>query len=105
MTRDEKVLTRDDSDVCQPAISNQVIWVYLSMNVVTDLYLISIPVPMLWQSSLKPVKKFGLIILFSGGLFVVACAILRCALIVAVSLMYPGGAAQSVAIHQLTVTS
>ncbi|KAI2622725.1 hypothetical protein GGS26DRAFT_242269 [Hypomontagnella submonticulosa] len=73
----------DPGNVCQPAISNQVIWVYLSMNVVTDLYLISIPVPMLWQSSLKPVKKFGLIILFSGGLFVVACAILRCALIVA----------------------
>lgn len=55
------------------------------MNVLTDLYLISIPVPMLWQSSLKPAKKFGLIILFSGGLFVVACAILRCALIVTVS--------------------
>ncbi|KAI1371623.1 hypothetical protein F4677DRAFT_305867 [Hypoxylon crocopeplum] len=72
----------DPGNVCQPAISNQVIWVYLSMNVITDLYLISIPVPMLWQSSLKPVKKFGLIILFSGGLFVVACAILRCALIV-----------------------
>ncbi|KAI0157118.1 hypothetical protein GGR52DRAFT_577115 [Hypoxylon sp. FL1284] len=72
----------DPGNVCQPAVSNEVIWVYLSMNVVTDLYLISIPVPMLWQSTLKPVKKFGLIILFSGGLFVVACAILRCALIV-----------------------
>ncbi|KAI1773794.1 hypothetical protein F4818DRAFT_101827 [Hypoxylon cercidicola] len=72
----------DPGNVCQPAVSNQVIWVYLSMNVITDLYLISIPVPMLWQSSLKPVKKMGLIILFSGGLFVVACAILRCALIV-----------------------
>ncbi|KAI1767222.1 hypothetical protein GGR53DRAFT_518623 [Hypoxylon sp. FL1150] len=72
----------DPGNVCQPAVSNQVIWVYLSMNVITDLYLISIPVPMLWQSSLKPVKKIGLIVLFSGGLFVVACAILRCALIV-----------------------
>ncbi|KAI1207526.1 uncharacterized protein F4807DRAFT_452868 [Annulohypoxylon truncatum] len=72
----------DPGNTCQPAISNQIIWVYLSMNVITDLYLISIPVPMLWQSSLRPVKKFGLILLFSGGLFVVACAILRCALIV-----------------------
>ncbi|XXH01068.1 hypothetical protein Hte_007419 [Hypoxylon texense] len=72
----------DPGNVCQPAVSNEVIWVYLSMNVITDLYLISIPVPMLWQSSLKPAKKIGLIILFSGGLFVVACAILRCALIV-----------------------
>lgn len=59
------------------------------MNVITDLYLISIPVPMLWQSSLKPVKKIGLIVLFSGGLFVVACAILRCALIVTVSKLFP----------------
>ncbi|KAL7620076.1 hypothetical protein AAE478_010625 [Parahypoxylon ruwenzoriense] len=72
----------DPGNTCQPAISNQIIWVYLSMNVTTDLYLISIPVPMLWQSTLKPVKKFGLILLFSGGLFVVVCAILRCALIV-----------------------
>lgn len=52
------------------------------MNVTTDLYLISIPVPMLWQSSLKPFKKLGLMLLFSTGLFVVACATLRCVLIV-----------------------
>lgn len=66
-------------------MSNQVIWTYLSCNVVTDFYLLSIPVPMLWQSSLKPAKKVGLIILFSGGLFVIICAILRCVLIVTVS--------------------
>jgi len=73
-------------DVCQPAVSNQIVWVYLSFNVATDLYLLSIPVPMLWQSSLKPMKKVGLIVLFSGGLFVVMCAILRCVYIVTVGL-------------------
>ncbi|KAI2629909.1 hypothetical protein GGR54DRAFT_284512 [Hypoxylon sp. NC1633] len=67
---------------CQPAISNGVVWVFGSLNVVTDLYLISIPLPMLWQSSLKPVKKFGLIILFSGGIFVIVCALLRAVFIV-----------------------
>lgn len=72
-------------DVCQPAVSNQVIWVYLSFNVSTDLYLLSIPLPMLWQAKLKPIKKWGLLFLFSGGLFVVVCATLRCVLIVTVS--------------------
>ena len=37
---------------------------------------------MLWQSSLKPIKKIGLMLLFSSGLLVVACATLRCVLIV-----------------------
>ncbi|KAM7185647.1 hypothetical protein V8F20_011725 [Naviculisporaceae sp. PSN 640] len=69
-------------EVCQPAISNQIVWTYFGMNVSTDLYLISIPVPMLFQANLKPLRKVGLIILFSGGLFVVACATLRCVLIV-----------------------
>lgn len=55
------------------------------MNVITDLYLISIPLPMLWQSSLKPLKKFGLIIIFSGGLFIIVCALIRAIFIVTVS--------------------
>ncbi|KAI5920759.1 hypothetical protein F4810DRAFT_397324 [Camillea tinctor] len=32
---------------------------------------------MLWRSTLQPSKKLGLVILFSGGIFVIACAILR----------------------------
>lgn len=63
-------------------------WVYLAFNVSTDLYLLSIPLPMLWQAKLKPMKKWGLLFLFSGGLFVVVCATLRCILIVTVSLNY-----------------
>ncbi|KND88026.1 hypothetical protein TOPH_07311 [Tolypocladium ophioglossoides CBS 100239] len=72
----------DPGNVCQPAVSNQVIWVYYAFNVFTDLYLISIPIPMLWKATLRPWKKIGLILLFSGGLFVVVCATLRCILIV-----------------------
>ncbi|KAK7457394.1 hypothetical protein Landi51_01527 [Colletotrichum acutatum] len=72
----------DPGNVCQPAISNQVVWVYLAFNVSTDLYLLSIPLPMLWQARLKPIKKWGLLFLFSGGLFVVVCATLRCIMIV-----------------------
>lgn len=75
-------------DVCQPAVSNQIIWVYWAFNVTTDLYIISIPLPMLWTTTLKPWRKIGLIFLFSGGIFVVVCATLRCALIVLVCCLY-----------------
>lgn len=36
---------------------------------------------MLWKASLKPAKKAGLILLFSGGAFVTMAGILRCVLI------------------------
>ncbi|KAK4097327.1 hypothetical protein N658DRAFT_489302 [Parathielavia hyrcaniae] len=71
----------DPGNICQPAISNQVVWMYLAFNVTTDLYLLSIPLPMLWQSGLRPMKKAGLMVVFGGGLLVVAFAILRCAMI------------------------
>lgn len=71
--------------MCQPAISKVDIIVTLVLNVVTDIYLICIPVPLLWKSSLRPLKKAGLIILFSGGLFVTVAGVLRCVLILSVS--------------------
>ena len=72
-------------DVCQPAVSAQVVWVYLAFNVITDLYLLSIPLRMLWAAALKPLKKAGLMVLFGGGVLVIACATLRCVLIITVS--------------------
>ncbi|PHH61338.1 hypothetical protein CDD81_472 [Ophiocordyceps australis] len=72
----------DPGNICYPAVSQQIVWVYLAFNITTDLFLLSIPVPMLWKSSLRPMKKIGLILLFSGGIFVVICATLRCILIV-----------------------
>ncbi|KAK4150035.1 hypothetical protein C8A00DRAFT_37367 [Chaetomidium leptoderma] len=73
----------DPGIFCQPAISEIDIFVTVVLNVLTDIYLMSIPIPMLWTSSLKPLKKAGLILLFSGGIFVTTAAILRCALIIA----------------------
>ncbi|KAI1772038.1 hypothetical protein F4818DRAFT_427419 [Hypoxylon cercidicola] len=75
-------ISPDPGNVCQPAISNSIVWVYGSLNIATDLYLISIPLPMLWKSSLKPLKKLGLVILFSGGLFIIVCALIRAIFIV-----------------------
>ena len=71
-------------DICQPAVSNQIIWLFLSCNVATDLYVLSIPIPMLWSANMRLFKKLGLMVLFSGGLVVIACAILRVVLLVAV---------------------
>ncbi|KAM7195512.1 hypothetical protein V8F33_006682 [Rhypophila sp. PSN 637] len=66
---------------CQLAISRIDIFVTVVLNVLTDLYLLTIPIPMLWKAALRPAKKAGLILLFSGGLFVTMAGILRCVLI------------------------
>jgi hypothetical protein len=78
-------VTDHHQDFCQPAISRIDIFVTVVLNVLTDVYLMCIPLPMLWTSSLRPLKKAGLILLFSGGLFVTVAGILRCVLIVTVS--------------------
>lgn len=72
----------DPGNVCHPAIANNIVWLGYSLNVSTDMYLISIPLPMLWGSRLHKWKKAGLLFLFSGGLFVMVCATLRCYYIV-----------------------
>ena len=47
---------------------------------------LSIPLPMLWSSTLKPLKKVGLMVVFGGGLLVIMCAVIRCVVIVSVRL-------------------
>ncbi|KAF0316938.1 hypothetical protein GQ607_015824 [Colletotrichum asianum] len=72
----------DPGNTCQPAISKVNILVTVVLNVLTDLYLMSIPIPMLWFSKLPLRKKLGLIVLFSGGILVTMAGILRCVLII-----------------------
>ncbi|KJR88211.1 uncharacterized protein SPSK_07260 [Sporothrix schenckii 1099-18] len=72
----------DPGNHCQPAISRIDIFVTVVLNVATDIYLMSIPLPMLWKANLRPAKKIGLMVLFSGGIFVTTAAILRCILII-----------------------
>ncbi|KAI4591734.1 hypothetical protein KJ359_012657 [Pestalotiopsis sp. 9143b] len=67
---------------CQPAISRINVFVTLAFNVSTDLYLLTIPIPMLWSAQIQLWKKLGLIVLFSGGIFVMMAGILRCVLII-----------------------
>ncbi|KAL8967067.1 MAG: hypothetical protein Q9183_003085 [Haloplaca sp. 2 TL-2023] len=51
------------------------------LNVTTDAYLLSIPLPLFWQARIDPKKKAWLLIMFGGGVFVMMAGILRCALI------------------------
>ncbi|KAJ5365552.1 hypothetical protein N7517_008438 [Penicillium concentricum] len=71
----------DPGNYCQPAVSKIDIYVTVVLNVATDLYLISIPAPLLLKARLKWREKLELLILFSGGLFVMMAGILRCVLI------------------------
>lgn len=74
------------SDHCQPAVSKIDIYVTVVLNVATDIYLISIPAPMLFKARLRWREKLELLVLFSGGLFVMMAGILRCVLILTVRL-------------------
>ncbi|KAL2206381.1 hypothetical protein CC79DRAFT_1369800 [Sarocladium strictum] len=75
-------ISPDPGQFCYPAISPALVWVYLSFNVLTDLYLIAIPMPMLFRAAMPWWKRAWLVGLFSLGLFVVMAAILRVVLLV-----------------------
>ncbi|KAI0205200.1 hypothetical protein F4808DRAFT_473276 [Astrocystis sublimbata] len=67
---------------CQPATSARIVWTYAALNIASDVYLLSIPLPMLWNTTLALPKKLGLMFLFSGGIFIIVCALIRAVLIV-----------------------
>jgi len=67
----------DPGNVCQAAISKPVIWASFAANVSTDIYLISIPLPMLWESRLRTLKKIASSIILGAGVFVLVCAMLK----------------------------
>ncbi|KAF9761040.1 hypothetical protein IL306_003981 [Fusarium sp. DS 682] len=54
------------------------------LNILTDVYLLAIPIPMLWGARIPKVKKYGLLVLFSGAVFVMVAGLLRCILLLKV---------------------
>lgn len=64
-------------DVCQPAVSKPIVWVSFTANILTDIYLILIPLPMLWRSSLKTIKKIASSFILGAGIFILVCATLK----------------------------
>lgn len=81
-TQNKTLTTR--VDLCQPALSKVYILLTVTLNIATDVYLLFIPLPMLWGARIKAVKKIGLIVLFSGAIFVMVAGLLRCILILQV---------------------
>ncbi|KAG9203139.1 hypothetical protein G6514_003662 [Epicoccum nigrum] len=67
----------DPGNSCQPGISTSIIWSQFVMNVLTDLFLLFIPMPMLWKSSLHFYKKIATTVVLSAGVFIVICAVLK----------------------------
>ncbi|KAI1334943.1 hypothetical protein F5Y15DRAFT_399780 [Xylariaceae sp. FL0016] len=71
----------DPGMYCHASVSPANLFVTLALNVSTDIYILGIPLPLLWMASIKFWKKLGLIILVSGSLFVICIGCLRCYLI------------------------
>lgn len=70
-------ITPDPGNVCQAAISRPIVWVSFVTNVTTDAYLLMIPIPMLWRSSLRLVKKIAATLVLGAGALVIVCAFLK----------------------------
>ncbi|OGM47934.1 hypothetical protein ABOM_002713 [Aspergillus bombycis] len=67
----------DPGRKCFAAISKPIVWVSFAANVSTDLYLITIPIPVLWSTKLKLAKKIASTVILSAGVFVLVCATLK----------------------------
>ncbi|EPE02831.1 hypothetical protein F503_01572 [Ophiostoma piceae UAMH 11346] len=67
----------DPGNACQPAIAFPLVWITFASSVISDLYLIMIPLPMLWSTTLKPVKKIASSIVLGAGVFVLVCSLLK----------------------------
>lgn len=59
--------------------------VVVLLNVITDIYLLSIPLPLLWQVKISMKQKIPLMGLFSGAAFVITASIIRAVMITTVS--------------------
>ncbi|KAI6084494.1 hypothetical protein F4821DRAFT_169535 [Hypoxylon rubiginosum] len=64
-------------DLCLPASSKFRVFTVLIPNIITDVYLLSIPLPLLWVANIGLRRKISLMVLFSGAVFVVIAGIAR----------------------------
>lgn len=74
----------DPGVICLPAISPILISVFLSCNVFTDIYLISLPIPPLLRAPLRKSQKLSLICLFSCNILITGLALTRAILMLKV---------------------
>ena len=71
-------------------------------NIVTDFYLISIPLPILFESNIRPRLKIGLCFLFFCAIFIIIAASVRLALVMTVYQSLPKCILASGRIHKQT---
>ncbi|KAJ6149851.1 hypothetical protein N7471_001050 [Penicillium samsonianum] len=71
----------DPGNLCQPTNSRVYVFVVVVLNIVTDIYLLLIPLPLLWTVNLNLKRKIPLMALFSGATFVMIAGIIRAATI------------------------
>ncbi|PBP25511.1 hypothetical protein BUE80_DR003593 [Diplocarpon rosae] len=67
----------DPGNVCQVAISRPMVWVVFMASLITDVYLMLVPLPMLWSTNLRTVKKIAASFVLGAGVFVLICALLK----------------------------
>ncbi|KAJ5349401.1 hypothetical protein N7541_007128 [Penicillium brevicompactum] len=82
-------ITPNPGNFCQPTISRVYVLLTVILNIVTDMYLLSIPLPLLWTVNIGMKRKVPLMALFSGATFVMIAGIIRAATIMSNS---PDGA-------------
>ncbi|KAI2616111.1 hypothetical protein GGS26DRAFT_578881 [Hypomontagnella submonticulosa] len=71
----------DPGNLCQPTNSRLSVLVVVIPNILTDCYLLSIPMPLLWMANISFRHKLTLMVLFSGAVFVMVAGIIRAAVI------------------------
>ena len=71
--------------MCEPAIAKPTIVTTFISNLLTDPYLIFVPIPMLWVSRLKLIKKVAATAVLGAGIFVLVCATFKSVFLLVVS--------------------
>ncbi|KAF1914655.1 hypothetical protein BDU57DRAFT_478958 [Ampelomyces quisqualis] len=84
----------DPGNNCYPGASKLSVSFITSINTITDMYLMAIPLPIIYRAKLDIKKKISLIILFSGGWIVIIFGLLRCITLVSVGPTEPSESGQ-----------
>ncbi|KAF5020736.1 hypothetical protein F66182_7238 [Fusarium sp. NRRL 66182] len=70
-------VTPDPGLLCQPTKSPAYVLVVVIPNILTDIYLLSIPLPLLWGVNISLRRRLTLMLLFSGALFIMMAGTIR----------------------------
>ncbi|KAJ9419921.1 hypothetical protein FOXG_22085 [Fusarium oxysporum f. sp. lycopersici 4287] len=70
-------VTPDPGTLCRPTNSPAYVLVVVIPNILTDIYLLSIPLPLLWGVNISLRRRLTLMLLFSGALFIMMAGTIR----------------------------